>query len=37
VNPTRDNQRHVPLRRAVADAAQMAIADAPLIDWEASR
>ena len=37
VNPTRDNQRHVPLRRAVADAAQMAITDAPLIDWEASR
>lgn len=37
VNPGRDNQRHVPLRRAVADAAQAAIVDAPLIDWEASR
>ncbi|MDQ3081244.1 MAG: serine hydrolase [Gemmatimonadota bacterium] len=37
VNPSRDNQRHVPLRRAVADAAQAAIVDAPLINWEASR
>lgn len=37
VNPTRENQRHVPLRRAVADAAQGAILDAPLINWEASR
>ena len=37
VNPSRDNQRHVPLRRAVADAAQMAITDAPLINWEAGR
>ena len=37
VNPTRDNNRHVPLRRAVADAAQSSILDAPLINWEASR
>jgi len=37
VNPSRDNQRHVPLRRAVADAAQAAIVDAPLINWEAGR
>lgn len=37
VNPNRDNQRHVPLRRAVADAAQTAIKDAPLIDWGAAR
>lgn len=37
VNPTRDNNRHVPLRRDVADAAQSSILDAPLINWEASR
>ena len=37
VNPTRNNNRHVPLRRDVADAAQSAITDAPLINWEASR
>lgn len=30
VNPTRANSLHVPLRRAVADAAQRAILDAPL-------
>ncbi|HSJ08874.1 MAG TPA: serine hydrolase, partial [Longimicrobiales bacterium] len=30
VNPTRDNQRHVPLRRDVADAVQRAIIDMPL-------
>ncbi len=35
VDPSRDNNRHIPLRRAVADAAQQAIVDAPLIDWEA--
>jgi CubicO group peptidase (beta-lactamase class C family) len=34
VNPVRDNNRYVPLRRAVADAVQQAIVDAPLIDWE---
>ena len=35
VNPTSDNQKHVALRRAVADAVQSAILDAPLVDWEA--
>jgi CubicO group peptidase (beta-lactamase class C family) len=37
VDPTRESNRHVPLRRAVADAAQMSITDAPLINWEAGR
>lgn len=37
VNPTSENQRHVRLRRDVADAVQQAILDAPLIDWEARR
>ena len=37
VNPTAANQTHVPLRRAVADAVQSAILDAPLVDWEAAR
>lgn len=37
VDPSRDNNRHVPLRRAVADASQKAILDAPLIDWEKQR
>ncbi|HEY0243704.1 MAG TPA: serine hydrolase [Gemmatimonadaceae bacterium] len=37
VNPTRNNNRHVPLRRAVADAAQTSITDAPTINWEAGR
>ena len=37
VNPTAANQKHVPLRRAVADAVQAAITDAPLVDWEARR
>jgi CubicO group peptidase (beta-lactamase class C family) len=36
VNPTRANQLHTPLRRAVADAVQRAVLDAPLIDWEAA-
>jgi CubicO group peptidase (beta-lactamase class C family) len=35
VNPTSANNKHVALRRAVADAVQSAITDAPLIDWEA--
>lgn len=35
VNPTRENAKHVPLRRAVADAVQEAALGAPLIDWEA--
>lgn len=30
VNPTRDNQRHGPLRRDVADAVQRAITDGPI-------
>lgn len=33
VNPTRANMRHEPLRRALADAAQAAIIDAPLHTW----
>jgi CubicO group peptidase (beta-lactamase class C family) len=37
VYPTRDNPRVGPLRRAVADAAQQAIMDAPLVNWEARR
>jgi len=37
VNPRRDNNRHIPLRRAVADAAQSAILDIPVTDWEATR
>lgn len=37
VNPTDANQKHVPLRRAVADAVQEAITDAPLVDREARR
>lgn len=37
VDPTSENQKHVALRRAVADAVQRAILDAPLIDWEATR
>jgi CubicO group peptidase (beta-lactamase class C family) len=35
VNPTSENTKHVALRRAVADAVQRAVLDAPLIDWEA--
>ncbi len=35
VNPTRNNQKVGPLRRAVADAVQQSIVDAPLRDWEA--
>jgi CubicO group peptidase (beta-lactamase class C family) len=34
VNPTRDNQKIGPLRRAVADAVQQSIVDAPLREWE---
>ena len=33
VNPTRANRRHEPLRRAIADATQSAIVDAPLREW----
>ena len=35
VNPTSANQKQAPLRRAIADAVQSAIVDAPLVDWEA--
>ena len=37
VDPTRNNNKHVPLRRAIADAAQMSIVNAPLINWEEVR
>ncbi|MEJ2203949.1 MAG: glycoside hydrolase family 3 N-terminal domain-containing protein [Gemmatimonadota bacterium] len=37
VHPTRDNQKHVPLRRAVADAAVQAIADRPVRRREDAR
>ncbi|HEX5726010.1 MAG TPA: serine hydrolase, partial [Longimicrobiaceae bacterium] len=37
VNPTAANQKHVRLRRDLADAVQAAILDAPLTDWEARR
>lgn len=37
VNPSSANQKHVALRRTVADAVQAAITDAPLIDWEVRR
>ena len=37
VNPTRDNQKIGPLRRAVADAVQTAVVDAPVVkrEWPA--
>jgi CubicO group peptidase (beta-lactamase class C family) len=35
VNPTRDNQKIGPLRRAVADLVQQSVLDTPLRDWEA--
>jgi CubicO group peptidase (beta-lactamase class C family) len=34
VNPSRANDAHVPLRRAVANTVQAAVRDAPLIVWE---
>ena len=37
VNATRQNNRHVPLRRDVADAVQQAITDALVINWESRR
>lgn len=37
VYPTRNNTKLGPLRRAIADAVQQAILDAPLIDWESTR
>ena len=30
VNPTRENQKHVPLRRALSDAVNQAITDVPV-------
>jgi hypothetical protein len=37
VHPTRENQKHVPLRRAVADAAVQAITDRPVRRREDAR
>jgi CubicO group peptidase (beta-lactamase class C family) len=34
VNPTRDNQKIGPLRRAVADVVQQSVVDSPLREWE---
>ena len=34
VNPTRDNQKIGPLRRAVADIVQQSVIDSPLREWE---
>jgi CubicO group peptidase (beta-lactamase class C family) len=34
VNPTRDNQKIGPLRRAVADVVQQSVTDTPLRQWE---
>ena len=35
VYPTRNNNKHLKLRRDISDAVQEAVTDAPLIDWEA--
>ncbi len=35
VNPSRDNNKHVALRRSVADAVQQAALGSVLVDWEA--
>jgi CubicO group peptidase (beta-lactamase class C family) len=37
VDPTRSNQKHIPLRRAVADAVQRAVIGAPIVDWESKQ
>ena len=37
VDPTRNNNKHIPLRRAIVDAAQMSIMNAPLTNWEEGR
>jgi CubicO group peptidase (beta-lactamase class C family) len=37
VDPTRANQKHIPLRRAVADAVQQAVLGAPVVDWESKQ
>lgn len=34
VYPTRNNNKHLKLRRDISDAVQEAVTDAPLIDWE---
>src|SRR5688572_5618722 len=34
VNPTRENQKHVPLRRAIADAVNLSIVDMPVVKRE---
>jgi len=34
VYPTRNNTKLGPLRRAVSDAVEQAVTNAPLIDWE---
>jgi CubicO group peptidase (beta-lactamase class C family) len=36
INSRGSNERHLAVRREVADAVQAAILDAPLIDWEAT-
>ena len=35
VNPSRNNNRHVQLRRDVADATQQAVLGARIVNWEA--
>jgi len=35
VYPTRNNSKHLNLRREVSDAVEQSVLDAPLIDWEA--
>lgn len=37
VNPTRQNQKQIPLRRAVADAVQQAVLGAPIVNWESKQ
>lgn len=37
VNPTRQNQKQVPLRCAVADAVQLAVIGAPIVNWESKQ
>jgi CubicO group peptidase (beta-lactamase class C family) len=37
VNPTRKNEKQIPLRRAVADAVQRAVLGAPIVDWESKQ
>ena len=37
VDPTRKNQKQIPLRRAVADAVQLAVRGAPIVNWESKQ